>query len=257
MFNFFRKKSNPELEPVTLTFYTTRYGLPEIASNRSMTKALPDWWKKTPAYFDKNDHPGYKDKIVSKRDLKTVKHCYAMQKTIEKGIVVPLWCEQEVFISSDGTIAGKAPSQKAGGSHPVVQYPGAISNDWLNYKFESPWLVYTDKPVSFYMTDAFYHNKNKEWLAMPGVIEFHYQHHLHINTIFKKPNGQKGFEYQFSPNDIMAYLIPMFENPVIIKTEIISEEEYKALEFGSSIWFNPASAAKKENIGGCPFHRKK
>jgi len=257
MFNFFKKK----LEPVTLTFYTTRHGLPEFASNRPMTKAIPKWWKDIPSYFDsknlvdrnKSKNPAHK---IGKRE-KTVKHCYAIQKTIEKGIVVPLWSDHNVFVTPDKKVRGLSPPGNKGNEHPRIQYPGAIGDDWINYKFESPWLVYTDKPVNFYMTDAFYHNTNKDWMAMPGVMEFYYQHHFNINTILKIPNGQNGFQYDFKPDDIMAYLMPMFENPLIIKTELITKEEYEALEFGKRIWFNPAKAAIKQNIGGCPFHRKK
>lgn len=260
MFNLFKKKSNPKLEPVTLTFYTTRHGLPEIAPNRPIAKALPEWWKKTPAYFDPEtlgDEKSRLNKNMRGKDFKTVKHCYAIQKTIEKGVVIPLWSEHDVLVPPNKKVMGMAPGNNKGSEHPKIQYPGALSDDWVNYKFESPWLIYTDKPVHFYMSDAFYHHTNKDWMAMPGVVEFYYQHHLNINAIFKAPNGQKGLEYKFNPDDIMAYLMPMFDNPLIVKTELITEEHFNALEFGKNIWANPARAARKHDIGGCPFHRKK
>jgi hypothetical protein len=252
MLFFFKKKK------VVVRFFTTQDGLPELFPPTRLTKSMPAWWKSTPAYVDppKNSPPEMMRRIIPIKHRKSVKHCYSIQKLFEHGWVMPMWADSIVNVLPDGSIGGAVPSGESGGEHhPVAQYPGMITADWVNWKMTSPWLIYADKPAQFMITNPFYHIQDHNWQTMPGETEFFYQHHSNINMIFRKPNGSSAFQYEFRAGDVIAYITPMFEGDVEMVAERIDPKEKERLEFGSKIWFSPATQARKNGIGGCPLHR--
>lgn len=242
---------------VVLQCFTTRPGLPEMFAPVRMARATPDWWKKTTSIVDPELAAKGSRKFGGPTKLqKTVKHCYAVQKTFENAIAYPLWSEAFVAVNASGDPKGVVPANEHPGEHhPVHQYPGMMSNNWVNFKFKSPWLFYTDRPVHFYMANPFYHIHDHNWQTMPGVVEFYYQHHTNVNMVFRRPSGSAGFEYEFRAGDIMAYFVPMFEEDIEIQAETVDQKDWDRLEFGSKIWFNAATGHRKNDIGGCPLHR--
>lgn len=250
---FFWKKP----ERIVLSCYTTRTGIPELFSPQRLIKSMPDWWKQTKSLIDPEIKANGKTRFQSPTKLnKSIKRCYAVQKTFEYGLCVPMWSDAYVGVNASGYPTATVPGgEMPGEHHPVEQYPGMMTNNWVNFKFKSPWLIYTNKPVHFYLSNPFYNIQEHNWQTMPGVVEFFYQHHSNINMIFKRPNGSAGFEYEFRAGDVLAYLIPMFEQDIEVKAETIDQKDYDRLEFGEKIWFSSASGQRRMDIGGCPFHR--
>ena len=254
---FFWKKSNT----VTITCFTKQPGLAELYPPKRLVKDIPDWWKDIPSTISNKELAKHEKKPIgpahSEKLNKTVKHCYAIQKLWEKAISIPMWSDQIVAITPEKKSFGASPNGFGGQQHPEWQYPGAVGKDWVNWKMNSPWLIYTDKPAHFYMADPFYHNPDHQWHTMPGVIEFYYQHHSNINLVLRKPpRDDVGIQYEFRPGDTLAYMLPMFEGEYKINVETISDKEYEALEYAQKISFSAATFSRKNNLGGCPFHRK-
>lgn len=244
----FWKKS----KKVVLRCITAVQGLDQLYPPARLPKYIPDWWKKAPAF----NEPVIDEKRYSPSKMrKTVKHCYAIQKLLERGIALPMWSDAYVMVKSDGEPRAVTPSGRTGTHHPERQYPGMLAPSWVNYKLESPWLFYTEEPVHWAMVNPFYHIKDHMWQAMPGVTEFFYQHHTHTNIVFRRPAGAIAHEYEFRPGDIVAYFVPMFEADVEVAVEVVSDEEMRKLEFGTKIWFNSADGHRDNNIGGCPLSR--
>jgi hypothetical protein len=244
-------------ESVVVTCFTTRYALPELLPPIiRLAKVVPEWWKKQSSNVDLSKIKDKQHWFRPSAMNHSIKHCYALQKLFEKSYGIQLWNDMAVGVRPDGAITGVAPSnQVAGDHHPVEQYEGMISSDWVNYKFVSPWLIYTNRFVPFYISDPFYHIQNHEWITMPGYTEFYHQHHSNINAMFRKPAGTSGLEYKFEAGDIIAYLTPLEDVSIEVKCETIDEKDYQKLEFGQKIWFSAATVARKKNIGGCPIHR--
>ena len=283
MFGLFNiKKSKPK--PLKIRFFTQNYGLVETVPPVPLSRCVPDWWRDTESYIDhqKTPMPNVEDGGGSKnmpglmfrpkKLNKTVKHCWSIQKTLELGIAFPLWADYIISVNDKGGINPHGPNphqnRQAGEQHPKVQYPGLFSDEYCNWKFNAPWVAYTEEPVNFYMTQPFYHMKNRDWEAMPGVIEFYHQHNLNVNTMLRvpkaipTPKGQKPKmtikEYDFKVGTILNYFIPMVEpgRKVIIEPMQVTEHEWKKLHFGFDMFHSTASEHRKNNWGGCPFEPK-
>lgn len=259
MFSIFKRE-----KPVVLRFITKNDGLVDLFPPKPLSQCVPTWWKNTPSYLESPSvDPRTKKPIVPRPSKlqKTVKHCYSIQKTLERGIALPLWQDMYITVDHNGKAHPVGPAQAPntlGEQHPKAQYPGLLSDDWVNFKFKGGWLAYTEEYVPFYMTNPFYHMQDHQWQAMPGVIEFHHQHNLNVNTILRKPEGTneapKAIEYEFKAGDTLAYLVPMTDRKIIIKAEQVSEKEYEKLKFGHKMWFSSAAEHRKRNMGGCPFN---
>jgi hypothetical protein len=259
---FFNKPSTKEL-----VFMTAEEPVLEFASPRPLSKNSPEWWKNTAAYYEGGEGPTSSPSslppgLKPKKLKKTVKHCYAIQEIFKRGIELPLWRDYFVMVDQNGKAYPITPGNKphSGDQHPEVQYPNLLAEDWVNFKFVSPWVAYTKKPIHFYMNHPFYHWKNAQFQTMPGVLEFYHQHTTNINTILRRPISQEGIpmaiEHEFACGDTMAYLMPMSEDKIKIRTELVSQSEMEKARRGHQVFFSAARKFRKENIGGCPFHPK-
>lgn len=223
-----------------------------------MSRAVPDWWRRTEPYFEPEIAEADKGKRrMPPKHNRTVKHCYAFQKLWENSIAIPLWSDFVVTVMPDGKTSGIAPlNPRPGEQHQVVQYPGMISDEWAHFKLVSPWLIYTEEPVQFMLSDPFYHNQQHAWMTMPGEIEFFYQHHTNINMVFRRTKeAGKGIQYEFNAGDVVAYLSPRTERNFEIVCETVGREELQRLEWAAKLSFHPASWSKKNGIGGCPLNK--
>jgi hypothetical protein len=247
---------------ITLRCLTTTEMLPQLFPIVRLSKALPTWWRGVPPYLDEEVASAELKKrfnpFAPPKMAKTIKHCYAVQKLWENSLVIPMWSDYCVTVLPDGKVGGAAPGlMHSGEHHPPSQYPGMIGNDWMAWKITSPWVIFTEEPVSWFLSDPFYHNQDHRWMTMPGEIEFHYQHHSHINAIFSKPPEGKGVKYQFNAGDAIAYLTPRFNRDIEIVCETITESEKQKLDWAKKFSFNPARWTRDSmKIGGCPLHRR-
>jgi hypothetical protein len=278
MLNFFNiVKAKPK--PLKIRFFTQNYGLVETVPPMPLNKCVPDWWRDTDSLIDHQsgkvplpEEAGTSSnpsnlRFRPKKLNKSVKHCYSIQKTLELGIAFPLWADYVIAVDDKGGVSPYGPNpnvnRQAGEQHPKVQYPGLLSADHCNWKFNSPWVAYTEEPCFFYMTNPFYHMKSRDWEAMPGVIEFFYQHNLNVNTILRVPKSKDSKkrtvkEYDFKVGTILNYWIPMVEQgrKVEIETLQITEHEWKKLHFGFDMYHSNATEHRKNGWGGCPFEPK-
>ena len=249
---FFWKKK----KKVVLRCFTTNVGLPELFPLVKLSKALPEWWHEVPAYLsDEDATPKGQMRHVAmpKKANKSIKHCYAIQKLWENSIAIPAWSDLSMAITPEGQSFGIAPNNKSpGNQHRPPQYPGMLGPEWVNWKTNSPWLIYTDQPVSFMLTDPFYHNQDHRWITMPGELEFFYQHHSNLNLVFRR-DEKEVMKYEFSAGAILAYLTPCFDEEIEIICETITEQEKEKLEWAKKISFTPSRFMRNNKIGGCPF----
>lgn len=261
MFFFSRRKE------IELVFMTQVDGLVEFAAPQALSKTTPQWWKDTPAYYDlpkdakwaRGDFP---HSLKPKKLNKTAKHCYAIQEVFKRGIGFPLWKDMFVCIDQAGKAHSLGPSMgnKLGEQHPDVQYPNLLSAEWVNFKFNSDWIAYTNKPVHFYLNHPFYHWQNPQFQTMPGVIEFYHQHTTNINTVMRRPispdNKPMAIEHEFNLGDMMAYLMPMTEDKIKVRAEQVTRDEFERARHGHKLFFSSATKHRKNDWGGCPLHPK-
>lgn len=267
MFSIIKRK-----KPLHVRFFTNRAGLANLFPPEKLSKATPEWWKKTPLYLPPNEKVAEEQRrtrgMASPEKLrKSSKHCYAIQETLKHAINFPLWCDAYIEVDHKDKVASMAPGQASrnngrglGEQHPREQYPGLLPDNYCNYKFNSAWVAYTEEYVPFWMCDPFYHKFNREWQTMNGVIEFHYQHNLNVNTILRKPSPptKKGKEvklqYEFKAGDSIAYFIPMaHDRKIIVSAEEVTDKEWERLHWQHHIWFAHHKGVRNNNKGGCPI----
>lgn len=265
MFSIIKRK-----KPLHVRFLTNRQGLADLFPPQRLSKDIPDWWKKTPLFLPKHsdENKNHHDKMGNFETLrKSSKHCYAIQETFKHAINFPLWCDAYVEVDHKDQVKGLAPGKamhnggrRFGEQHPKRQYPGLLPDNYCNFKFNSVWLAITEEYVPFWMCDPFYHKVNRDWQIMNGVIEFHYQHNLNVNTILRKPpapkKGQKEqkIQYEFRAGEPIAYFIPMaHDRKIVISAEEVSDKDWERLHWQHNIWFGHHKGRKRTNQGGCPI----
>jgi len=260
MFSIIKRK-----KPLEVRFFTQRDGLVDLFPPQPISHCIPDWWKNTPATLDSPPSEDPRHRFRPKKLNKSIKHCWSIQKTLELGITFPLWEDNFITVDHNGGVhpmrPNGMPDARLGEQHPKRQYPGLLNDDWVNWKFNAEWMAYTEEPVNFYMTQPFYHMQDRSWECMPGVIEFHWQHNLNINTILRKPKGTDkkpaAIQYEFNAGTVMNYFIPMVnDRKIVIKAEQVTAREWEKLHYGYSMFTSSASTHRKNNWGGCPFDIK-
>jgi hypothetical protein len=162
-------KKTPKIE-----FFTNIDMLPEVIPVEHGAKAMPSWWKQTPAATPDTDprtEPG------------TVKVCPAFPDLFSAAYIVPLWCDLifdynngeprartsapdlfSVSFHSDGQFLNHAPSSVRASTVAVM-------------KLQSPWYVRTSPGYSVLQLPAFYEFDPRVTVMM-GAIRSDVHHEI-------------------------------------------------------------------------------
>lgn len=221
---------------VELSCLTTVHGLPDLFPPVRATKVTPDWWRR--AKYVRAERGSGCDLFSLAMQQGTIKNCSAVQQIFERAVALRLWFDYFVQVDSSGNVRGLSPNRNAGGEHhPTTQYPGMMLDGWVHWKIRSPWLIQSNRRAKFLMLSPFYHIEHHDWQTMPGIMDFYDQHHSHINIVFRAPVGVESVEYEFHAGDVVAYLVPLFEEKVRVTAKLIDESEWDRIDFGKRIWF--------------------
>ncbi|MCZ8272099.1 MAG: hypothetical protein O9306_16480 [Beijerinckiaceae bacterium] len=129
-----------------------------------------------------------------------------------------------------------------GEQHPPSQYPGMVSG-WGHYKLICPWLLIAEEPVHFHFGHPFYHHPDPgRFQVMPGVTEFHWQHHVHVNAVF--PLHKQLSEVGLHVGAPVSYLTPLEDIDVEIRAECVSQDEYDRLDDMTQLSFHHHKLAR-------------
>jgi len=179
------------------------------------TKFYPDWWKRLP----KN---GFDWDIM--KPANNMKNCVGMTNEYQNSLIIPMWSDLAVkwesqekwkYQYSDGTSHAS--------SHPVEQR-GDFKKDHFQLKITSPWLIESEKDILFQWKVPYYNfNEQLPYDVLPGTLEFYYQHASHINLLLK-PGVSQNIIIKFGTP--MVHLRPLSERKVVLKTHLITVQEY-------------------------------
>lgn len=189
------------------------------------SRNLPIWYKSLKPTLDVNDN-GHNLKVP------TFKKCDGISDLFKKSFTLSMWADLSIAVDSQGRYNWKYPSSEYNFGvehHPDIVMGNAFS-PYVHTKIVSPWLFREKTGINFYQTEAFYSDQfNNNVLIPPGVLNYKYQQHTHINMFLARENS-----YFFNAGQPMVYLIPMTDHRVEIKTQIVSSEEYKKMKKYSS-----------------------
>jgi hypothetical protein len=192
--------SNIEIYPKSKVFENILELYPPQLAN----KFLPDWYKKNKIITNKLDL--YKDN----HNLHA-KNCPAITEEITNGIIIPAWSDIYININN-------------GSVYWEVSLGKSISFDWISnhndkqiklmelnelqstgiLKFNSPYLIKTNKGYGTEFKDMFYHHR-KNIRLLPGMVETDIWHEINFP-----------FEFLYNTKDIKTEFIIEAGDPLIM-----------------------------------------
>lgn len=226
MFFFCRSKT------ITLDAFTTD---PHVASLLAPDYAInfkPKWWYQVPSYEDGVSSSGIKMKNNTIRRCKGFKDYYSTSS-----IVIPLWDSFVLEYSDTGSRF-----TFANGNTLEYQAESIRGRSYLNnfhqFKLNSPWRFREKSGVNFLFTQAFYNFKDPTRFVMPpAIVNYKYQSSTEINFFVKKPKADEAKILELEAGQPLVYLTPLTEKRVVVKTHVMSQEEFKKVEV-PMVFFN-------------------
>jgi hypothetical protein len=157
-----------------IDFFTEYEALPDVVPVEPGSRAMPTWWKNTPAAIpgaDPHLHPG------------TVKVCPAFPDLYGTAYVLKLWCDV-VFDYNGGKPRAKTSAPDLfnlsfhGSGQFLAHAPQAAQRSVVAVlKLDSPWYVRTSPGYSVLQLPLFY-EFDPRFTLMPGVIRSDVHHFI-------------------------------------------------------------------------------
>ena len=234
--NIFKQNDN------TLHCYTVNPAVNEFGEIEMAKKCLPSWWKELPSTFPHKPysfpHRLYSNNIFSsfKSTITTAKYCPAIQGLFGAGIIIKAWCDIKIFVSPEGYVDSiqkedRMNIQRPPGSfHPYKQRAGFLPN-MAHWKIHSPWSFKTNKNRRFFWNGAYWWNPyliENNIHIVPGFIDYYTQGGTEINMML--PIKDKSYEIDIKYGDTLIHLFPIDNNPLNIKTHLITDKEFDSLQ---------------------------
>jgi hypothetical protein len=224
---FFKKKT------VVLDCFTAESGVAEVFPISPLINNMPDWWKACP-----NTTPTLNFPI----ELSTVKKCPGVKDLFKTALAIPAWNEYILYKNPTQGFSHVGPTRLADGVQHQPDQLGPLYENYFHFKFVSPWYFKEKTGVKWLMIGPTWHN-NSDLVVPPGIVEFNIQHSTHINIVSKKEENVK--EYRIKAGDPLAYLVPLTEHSVEIKTHVVSQEEMKKLKTFHHSFYNSYEITKR------------
>ena len=218
------KKVFSSKKEIVLNCYTYMGHAYRYASPASAIDFLPDWWKALPAprkTYSFSEGVGW-----------NMKYCIGMTDLYRKALVLPLWSELNVRVSSGGDpnvdyrFADGVSTAK---THAQCEYEG-FSNPSVakHLKLDSPWHFETDEDVSWVVVPPVYNHDLGAYSVLPGVLNFKQQHATNIQMMLRTP-PEGAVEVHVPFRTPMLLLKPLSERSFVVKTHLVTVEEFNRL----------------------------
>jgi hypothetical protein len=188
-------------------------------------QTMPQWWKEMPQSVEGRGG----------EDLPTIKACRAFRKHYERAIVMPLWGDLQLKLTSDTdgphlyewSCANE--NFNTDSSHNDFGFEGYTQSDGFNIKFSSPWLFKSKSKIEYVVTQPTWSNREltDNLVLLPGVVDFKYQFNTNINFFCRKPEESIKIDIPAQTPMVMYY--PLTEDKVIIKNHLVDNSEFNRI----------------------------
>jgi hypothetical protein len=224
---FFKKKH------IVLDCFTSEAGLAEVFPIAPIINNMPSWWKSCP-----NTAPA----INYLMELSTVKRCPGIKDLFKTALAVPAWNEYILYKNSEHGFSHLGPTQLAAGVEHQANQLGPFYEEYFHFKFISPWYFKEKTGIKWIMIGPSWH-QDSNLIVPPGILEFKTQHSTHINIVSRKEEAN--IEYRIKAGEPLAYLVPLTENTVKIKTHVVSQEEIRKMKNFHHSFYNSYEITKR------------
>jgi hypothetical protein len=185
----------------------------------------------SPRYGNQQLLPNWYRTISKDPNAVTLRSCPAFADLHKNSIGIPLWTDMTISYKGNRVTRINAPYMYPDmiQPHHEDQWGAGFANSF-NVKLLSPWYVTANRDTPFLMHDAVWHKENlDEYQVLSGIINFKYQHSSHINMMFPISEEEKTVELK--AGTILAYLTPLSETKIKIKTQWETEEKLNSYKF--------------------------
>ena len=238
---FFLKKKNV----VVNCFVSENYAFSEkYAPLAPASKFYPDWWKNLETeHFD----------FEGMANISNMKSCVGFINNFKNGFIIPMWCDLALDVGPDFFQYHFADANSVLTEHPNNQAAGFYENFWL-LKIHSPWLLKCErKNVNFVYQNCMWNSTQPTQYIVPhGIVDFHINNSTHLFALVERKRQQIFINFQ----QPMVHYIPMTEDNIDLRIEVISNEEWFKMNLtkSMSITFNKKGLNQKRiEQGKCPL----
>jgi hypothetical protein len=240
---FFFKRSK-----IVVDCFTTQSAINELFPIQKASKFYPDWWKNLPKTFNRTNSWGLSI------PQSTMKACNGFINMYQNGFMIPLWSDLIVETSHVKWLYEfSAPSEIH--SHDPEQL-GNIGDTYHHLKLISPWIFREKTGIKFTWMASTYNqiDRLQAYHVLPGIMDYKYNCGTNINLLFPKVVNKQ----LIKAGTPLVHIIPMSENPVEVKTHVITEQELHKLETNSYIStfirkYDTNKKILKDKERSCPF----
>jgi hypothetical protein len=239
-------------KPIVVDCFTYNAGIEEFFPISAASEYFPEWWKNLPKEVNAT-YTGIQHKMSS------MKRCYGFIDLYKNSFIIPLWTDLLVESDETGNFNWSASANLAEtciNTHDRSQYGPEFDNH-IHMKINSPWLLTEKEGINFYFSPAFWNQIKfmNDLYITPGIVNYKHQATTHINCFIQKKHNKILLE----SGTPMIYLTPMTDRPVVLKTHVVSYEEYNNIftksQYSSSFVnkYKKNKNIKDSNESKCPF----
>lgn len=227
-------------KPITLHCYTADKSVYNYSPPQKGVKFIPNWWKSLPPSGKnwKEDHR----KGLGLNGSATMRNCEGFKDLYKKSIVLPLWSDLRLYFQESpqtGFEYSFADKQSEVSWHDPKQYNNHYKyKDYQHLKIISPWHIHCDADIDFVMMPPVWESMNEfEPLTfLSGVVNFHHHTSTNIPLFVKRSDKETYIDLPF--NFPLAFMIPMTERKVVVKTHFVTVEDLRELWADKGVEYN-------------------
>ncbi len=187
-----------------ITFTYKHGGLAENYIPKPASEFLPEWYKKTPSYFN-----GKKD-VVGASGTSTIKKCIPVFDALTAGYIITTPCDVWVAkVGSESYYQWSLGPEKVN-FHPITQaeFHPSKKSDMAYPKWINDWLIKTPKGYSSMFMPPM-HNPNEYFTILPGIVDTDtYLDAVHFPFVLNDPD----FEGLIPAGTPIVQIIPFKRN---------------------------------------------
>lgn len=224
------------LKPITLNFYTFDAAAHEYAKP-SIGKTRPKWLSSLCPVIE-HQRPDMPPGHIEKHP--TAMYCPAIRDMINDSITLPAWYETDLIVSNGAWTDTKGPQWNEKIVMHTNDQVGDFYKDRLFLKMTSPWKGICTEDVNFLYLQNFYGSEFfdiNDVIIPPGYTNFKYQHSTNVHLWIK--NRPDTYTINVPIKTPLISLVPLTERKVIVKTHLVSYND----------WYSLGSAYPKVSVG--------
>lgn len=221
--------------------YTNRREVIENAPITNGIEAIPEWWKALP-----------KEVVEGFIPKPTMKTCAGVIDYYKKSLVVPLWSELAISITTPDTYEWQfADAETQAEVHGIHQYVGfPLAQTHRHLKILAPWRIECKSDVDWMFSEPPYNRESfTDCVILPGILNFKYQNavnpQLMMNTTVSKVIRL--------PFGTPMLLTPFTDKKVVVHRHLVSNEEYTSRKQRTHQLFFISKYKKQQKTLKCPY----